>query len=239
MTNSSHHSNPDHKAKGPCYNCAFKSKLFRLLSRAELELMNTGRHEVIYNPGETIFKQGTPLTHVLSFNHGLAKMQVEGASGSRIILRLVKPVEFICGMGLFSDHRNQYSLMALERSSVCYIDKDNFRKVLHRNETFMEAFLQHLEEFQSRTLQKMINMNQKHTMGRVAEALLYLTDDVYAAEAFESHLSTTELSELAGISRESAFKALSDFSNMGIISRDGSQVVIKNRNLLQKMNLNG
>jgi CRP/FNR family transcriptional regulator len=166
-------------------------------------------------------------------------MQVEGPGGSRIILRLVKPVEFICGMGLFSDNRNQFSLRAVSRSSVCYIDKEHFKEILQKNKTFMEAFLGHIEVFQARNLQKMINLGQKHSGGRIAEALLYLSKEVYESDSFDSDLSTTELSELSGTSKESTFKVLSDFSNQGILIREGSQFSIKDRILLEKVSKNG
>ncbi len=225
--------------RGHCRHCAFKSPLFKLLDAGELELMNQGRHEVTYNPGEVIFKQGAPLTHVLSFNSGLAKVQLESPADSRILLRLVKPVEFICAMGLFSDHRNHFSLVAVRRSSVCYIDKHNFKEVFDRNRTFLEAFLRHLEHSQARNFQKLISLNQKHAVGRIAEALLYLSREVYGDEHFEMDLSTQELSELAGLSKESAFKVLNEFSSQGLLTRNSSSITIHNPSLLEKYSLNG
>ena len=229
----------DLSLKAHCAQCAAKSPLFKLLNPEELDIINRNRHEVTYNSGEMIFKQGAPLTHVLSFNQGLAKMQVEGADGARIILRLVKPVEFICGMGLFSDNLNQFTLRAMQRSSVCFIDKQNFKEILKNNTAFMMAFLRHIESFQAWTLQKLINLNQKHSGGRIAESLLYLANEVYGADAFESHLSTSELSELSGISKESAFKVLNDLSHQGIVSREGSRFAIRNKVLLEKVSRNG
>ena len=239
MTNPTQSTKSQEQQREHCRQCAFKSPLFKLLQPDELDMINERRHEVTYNPGELIFKQGAPLTHLLSFNRGLAKMQVEGPDGSRIILRLVKPVEFICGMGLFSDNRNQFSLRAVSRSSVCYIDKENFKAILQRNKVFMEAFLSHIEVFQARNLQKMINLGQKHSGGRVAEALLYLSNEVYQSDSFDLHLSTSELSELSGTSKESTFKVLSDFSNQGILLKEGSQISIKDRAMLEKVSSKG
>ena len=225
--------------KEHCAHCAFKSPLFKLLSEDELELMNRNRHEVMYNPGEVIFKQGSPLTHVISYNFGLAKMQVEGKNGNRLILRLVKPVEFICGMGLFTDSRNQFSLIAVKKSSVCYIDKENFLQVLHSNKTFLEAFLHLIEKLHARNLSKILNHNEKHAAGRVAESLLYLSGEIFSSNSFDTHLSTQELAELSGISRESAFKVLNDLSGQGVISREGSQFSILNPSMLQTISRNG
>jgi len=43
------------------------SPLFRLLRKEELELINASRRRVIFKSGETIVKEGAPMSHVLSF----------------------------------------------------------------------------------------------------------------------------------------------------------------------------
>jgi len=233
------HQNAVYNTRENCLRCTSRSPIFRFLKEEELSLLNSSRHEVVYNAGEIIFKQGSPLTHVLSFNYGLAKMQVEGPGTGRIILRLVKPVEFITGMGIFNDHRNQFSLVSLERSSVCYIGKEDFIEVIHNNREFREHFLMHIEHFQAVNLKKLLNLNQKNATGRMAEALLYLADEIYAIDSFDSHLGTQDLADLAGISKESAFKVLSEFSSQGTITKEGSVVSVLNKPLLEKISRNG
>ena len=61
-----------------CTECIERSPLFKHLSKEELEIMNEGRFEVKYKSGETIYKQGTDITHVLSVTSGMAKIFVEG-----------------------------------------------------------------------------------------------------------------------------------------------------------------
>ena len=225
--------------KEHCINCANKSPLFKLLKPAELEIINKGRHEVIYNTGETIFKQGSPLSHVLSFNYGLAKIHLQGAENKNIILRLVKPVEFVSGMGMFLDNRNQFSLTALEGSSVCFIDKENFKKVMQHNFVFTEAFIRHNQTFQSYNLKKLMNLNLKNAKGKIADALLYLSNEIYKSDSFTSHLSKSELAELSGISKESAFKVLNEFESDGIITITGNKVEIKDKKRLELISNKG
>lgn len=227
------------KIKEHCINCTNKSPLFKLLKPEELEIINQDRHEVIYNAREIIFKQGSPLTHVLSFNYGLAKIHVQGAENKNIILRLVKPVEFISGMGMFLDNKNQFSLTALEESSVCYIDKENFKKILQNNFPFTEAFIRHNQTFQANNLQKLINLNQKNAKGKIADALLYLANEIYNKDSFTSHLSKPELAELSGISKESAFKVLNEFENDDIILFNSNTIEIKDKKRLEVISIKG
>jgi CRP/FNR family transcriptional regulator, polysaccharide utilization system transcription regulator len=225
--------------KEHCINCANKSPLFKLLKQSELEIINQGRHEVMYNAGETIFKQGSPLSHVLSFNYGLAKIHVQGAENKTIILRLVKPVEFVSGMGMFLDNKNQFSLTALEGSSVCFIDKENFKKVMQHNFVFTEAFIRHNQTFQSNNLRKLINLNQKNAKGKIADALLYLSNEIYKNDSFTSHLSKSELAELSGISKESAFKVLNEFECDGIIIITSNKIEIQDKRRLELISNKG
>lgn len=219
--------------KEHCLTCVKKSPLFKLLKPDELEIINKDRHEVKYNAGEIIFKQASPLTHVLSFNYGLAKIHVHSSNNKNIILRLVKPVSFISGMGMFLDNKNQYTLTALEESSVCYIDKEHFKKIMQTNFPFTEAFIRHNQAFQSNNLQKLINLNQKKAKGKIADALLYLANEVYNKDSFTSHLSKFELAELSGISKESAFKVLSEFENDDIILINNNTIEIKDKKRLE------
>lgn len=59
-------------------NGIFASTAFNFLSDEELNLLENNRTEVVYKPGEIIFKQGSASTHVVLFISGLAKIYLEG-----------------------------------------------------------------------------------------------------------------------------------------------------------------
>src|SRR5664279_5332785 len=86
-----------------CISCQCKSPLFMLLSDEELDEIQKNRVNVIFKPGETLRKQGTAMTHVISVNRGLAKLYLEGVDSRNAILRLVKPTSFIGGPGIYLD----------------------------------------------------------------------------------------------------------------------------------------
>ena len=94
---------PDYleKSRVSCLYCENKSPLFRLLTNEQLELVEQNRTHVIFQPGETIRKQGTKMTHVTSVNCGLAKLYLEGIDHRNVILRLIKPTNFIGGPGIY------------------------------------------------------------------------------------------------------------------------------------------
>ena len=109
------------------------SHLFTLLNKDELQQVDANKIHVRFKAGETIKKQGTFMSHVLSINSGLAKLYLEGIEGRSAILRIVKPSNFIGGPGIYHDQRHHFSITALLDSSVCFIDLQVFKKILTVN----------------------------------------------------------------------------------------------------------
>ena len=230
---------PKYSNTSHCVNCCKRSPIFEFLSDEELQMIDDHRHEVVYNPGETIFKQGAACTHVLSFTSGLAKIHMEGYQGKSLIIRLIKPVEFITGAGIFVNNVHHYSVSTIDKSCVCFIEKDTFRDILSTNKKFCEEFMRLTQHTLIQTLGKLINLNQKHSKGKIAEALLYLSNEIYQSNPFTLGIQKAELAQFAGMSKEGTFKILKEFSNEKIISVDGQKIEILNMKLLSDISTKG
>ena len=194
-----------------CTDCQCMSQLFGLLNKEELEFVDANKIHVNFKAGETIKKQGTFMSHVLSVNSGLAKLYLEGIEGRSAILRIVKPSNFIGGPGIYHDQRHHFSITALLDSSVCFIDLQVFKKILSTNQLFAEEFLKDFSRDVLTVYNRLIYLTQKQMPGRMADALLYLHDEIFEQSKFPMILSRFELSELSAMSRDSAVKLLRDF----------------------------
>ena len=71
--------------------------------------------------------------------------------------------------------------------------------------------------------------------GRVAEALLYLSDSVYHADEFDMDLSRAELAEFTGMSKESVSRIFKEFKEDGMIIIQGKKVTINNKDRLNRI----
>ncbi|MCF8379577.1 MAG: Crp/Fnr family transcriptional regulator [Bacteroidales bacterium] len=218
-----------------CNDCVFQSKAFKFLNPEELELVNKSRFEVKYKPGEGIFKQGTACTHVVSFNSGLAKIYLEGYNNKQLIIRLVKPGEFIASPGLLSNSSHYYSISAIENSTVCFIETSVIKSIFKQNHIFGEMLMREIHVYYSSTLQKLINLNQKNMHGRLAEALLYLSNTIYGADAFTLTITKKELADMAGISTESSSRILKDLHEQGYININKKKIEIKDQKYLSRL----
>jgi len=211
------------------------SQLFCLLNQEELLYVDANKIHIRFRAGETIKKQGTFMTHVLSVNSGLAKLYLEGIEGRSAILRIVKPTNFIGGPGIYYDQRHHYSVTALTDSSVCFIDLQVFKKILSGNKLFAEEFLKDFSRDVLTVYNRLIFQTQKQMPGRMADALLYLHDEIFEQPKFPMILTRFELAELSAMSRESAVKLLRDFHKEGLIRISDHEMEILDIESLRKI----
>jgi len=209
-----------------------------MLKSKEVELLNHNRLEVDFKAGEIICKQGTPLTHVFLLNRGLGKAYIEGHKGRNLIISLTLPFEINGGPGMHVDMRHHYSIMALVDCSVCFIDANALKDIIRKNPTFADAFMKDCSSRTLYTFNRFLILTQKNMEGRIAEALMYLHENVYNKVKIE-HLTKQDFAELTGMTKESAIRVLKDFKDEGLIHENHSGIEVINEKALQQIAANG
>jgi CRP/FNR family transcriptional regulator len=223
------------KSKLNCNSCEFKSPIFRYLSNKELDLIHKNKTTVVFKPGETIRKQGTVMTHVISLNFGLAKLYLEGIGQRNAILRLVKPTNFIGGPGVYLDLMHHYTVTALIESSVCFIDVQVFKNIIKQNNSFAEEFMKDFSQNTLSVYNRLIYLTQKQMPGRMSDTLLYLFDEIFQSNKFPLLISKQDLADLSAMSKDSAVKVLREFQNDGIIRVTDHEMELINAEALKKI----
>lgn len=218
-----------------CVYCTRKTACFNYLTRDELALFNANKTTIRYRKGETIVKQGTKFDQVLSFNSGLAKLNIEIDNKRNLLIGLVRPSEILAGPGMFADNTYTFSVTALVDSIICLIDMDTFKKIFRSNEEFADNFLSSFSQRYIDTCTRFVSLTQKQMHGRVAEALIFLSDAVHGTDNFELYLSRQELADFTGMSKESICRVLKEFNDEKIVFSKGRTISIKNRSLLQRI----
>ena len=215
-----------------CLFCERKADCFKHLSREELELFHKTKSTVRYKKGETIIKQGTEFTHVVSFNDGLAKLNLELGANKNLLIGIIKPSEILGGPGMFADNRYSFSVTALTESTICLINVEIFKKIIRTNEMFSERFLSSFSSRYIDAINRLVSITNKQMHGRVAEALLFFSDSIYNSDNFDLLLSRQELADFTGMSKESISRIFRDLNQDDIIISQGRNIQIKNREKL-------
>ena len=218
-----------------CSECKQKSPLFQLLSGEESKIVDEERYEVFFKAGENIVKQGTILTHLTSIVSGFVKIYIEGYSGKNLLLSLAGPHTLIGGPGMFTDNRNHFTITALEDTRVCFINSDNFKRVLALNDEFNRQFLRHVNNKTIEIFQKMISLTQKQMHGRMADVLILLSEKVYKSSNFDIPLSRQDLADMTAMSKDSAIRVLKEFEKDQIAKINGRTVQIFSPDALKEL----
>jgi CRP/FNR family transcriptional regulator, polysaccharide utilization system transcription regulator len=222
-----------------CKNCTKKLNIFNFLTDEETAYINEHRHEVRFNPGETIFKQGGALTHIACMTSGYGKVYIEGMNKKDLVLNILRPTEMIGGPGMFNDYRHHYSVSAIDEVTACFIEVEAFIEVSKQNTEFTLELFKWINSKGVRNFEKLINLTQKQMPGRIADALLYLSNVIYENNAFTVNISRQDIADIAAMSKESAIRIIKEFKESKLITCEGNNFEILDIEALQKISQTG
>lgn len=159
-----------------CLDCTRRSPVFNQLNQQDLEDLNQNRYEVAYAQGEILFKQGAAMSHLLSLTKGYAALILESNGKREHIIKICKPYDLIGGLGIFHDGRHHYTAIALSDIKVCFLEKDNFLRVFHRNPILADNFIKQISIETKLLYSLLVDFSSKSLQQRVASALLRLQE---------------------------------------------------------------
>lgn len=203
--------------KMECLVCKVRFKGMDALNENEFGLYMKGRYHVDFAKGETIVKQGTPVTNLFCIKEGMAKLYVEEPGGKCILLSVLKPGDFVIGLGVFNDYMHHFSVTAITPVSTCLIQVDTIETIFKSNPEFAVAMMQQCHTASKSLLTQLVTLGYKNMAGRTADALLYLAREVYQSNVFSTTLSRQDLADLCCLSKETFIRMLKQLKEDGII----------------------
>jgi CRP/FNR family transcriptional regulator, polysaccharide utilization system transcription regulator len=222
-----------------CENCPQAWKNFQHLTKSELQQVNENRYEATFKPGEIMVKQGSPTSNALFMSDGMAKTYMEGINGKNFIMGIALPGRLIMGPGAYVNSRHTYSVAAITTVHACFISFDIFKQLVRINGAFAESLLEDISAKSLKTLNRMVNLAQKRMSGRLADALLYFSDEVFNNDNYEMILSRQELGEMTSMAKECVVRILKEFEDSDVIYSDSSKIKILNKEKLIQISEKG
>lgn len=201
----------------------------------DVEEIRQNTQVALYQKREVIFRQNTPTSHITYVISGLVKIYKEGRNRRTFILKIATHGDCI---GLMSDYGHsfhQYSASAIEPAEIGYIDRHLFDEVLKKNHRLAMSVIKKLSEDGLFIFDRLIGQSHKQLPGRIADVILYFADVIYKSDTFEFPLTRRELAELAGTTKESFIRTLTEFKNDKIISLDDARVTIKSMKIIRTL----
>ncbi len=226
----------------PLYNCDacfFKTISSLHLSVDEFDIIRKMTTQLHFEKGETIFKQGAKATHVVFLHKGIVKFNYQNETGKNFIMTIVSGPKILGGANLFFKEINVFSLIAVENCEICLIDNMAFANALMNHGAYLMAlFRESIEMFQV-PIFNFISLAHKQVNGRIADIILYLSENVYKNNEFQLTLTRKEISEFAACSHENVITTLSKLNKEGIITLEGKHCRINDVNKLKEISKHG
>lgn len=174
--------------------------------------------------GETLFSAGEQPLGFFSVNSGLMKIESTSAQGNSLTLRVVGPGGAIGYRSLFADQPYKATAVAVEDSSLCFIPKNLLFEILRKHPAATLNLLCHISKDLGQAESKWVDQIEKAAAGRVAEALLFLSD-----QFTHDHWTRKEIAQWAGTTTETVIRTLAQFEKQGMIDQKDRQIRILNR----------
>lgn len=211
---------------------------FRSLLPEELNLVSASKTRVVFHKGENLTKQGTFASSVLFIIEGLAKQYVEGEAGRNLNLQIVKGGDFVGLSVAFNKNRYDYSVVALNETTACLIEKEAISNLVKSNGSFGYNIIQRYCEQNTRLYTSISELMNKQMNGRLASALLYINKEQADGDIFQS-LGRKDIADFAGLSVESTVKLLKSFERDNLIKLEEKNIILLDIPALEQINLHG
>jgi len=197
-----------------------------LLTDADRELLLQNSNLVEYSKRDTIIKQNSRTSHVLFVVSGLVKISKEMRKGKNLMLKIEGPSSFIGLSSVFGNETYDYSVSAIEQTVVSFTDINIFKVIISRNGVLGLEIINYISKNNLFNIDKLSSLLYKQLPGRVADMIIYFSEVIYKNSTFSLSLTRQELAELAGTTKESLIRTLSEFKHDKIIDMERNTITI-------------
>ena len=204
----------------------------------EEEIRELTRVKIEFKKGETIFKQGAIASYIILLSSGLSKNYVEGNFDKGFNFKIIKPISFVGLSSVYGKNIYAFSGSALTKCKAYLIDVQTFKSIMSRNQAFTNRILNWYCNTTQSHLTRMSSIANKEALGRLAETLIYLSEDIFNGNIITTNVSRKDIAELAAMSTESAVRFLSDLKKDKIINIASNHIEICKKDVLKLLSNN-
>ena len=104
------------------------------------------------------------------------------------------------------------------------MDVENFKKVLAINSDFQRWYWSIVATITAPG--PMVGLSHKQMHGRIADALIYLSEKIYKSDTIGAEISRQDMADYTSMSKDSAIRILKEFERDQIIILDGRTIEI-------------
>lgn len=195
-----------------------------------------------YKKNQMIYAEGEDPEFLWCLLQGKVKKFKDGVGGRVQILRLIRSVQYFGYRAYFANERYNSSAAAFEPSIVGTLPMTMVEDMINNNRQLAWFFIHELSHNLGGSDTKIVNLTQKHIRGRLAEALIVLSDH-YGYEddnmTLKIYMAREDLANLSNMTTSNAIRTLSGFVSEKLITVDGRRIRILDEARLRKISKYG
>ena len=210
--------------------------VFTNLPFADLNILTAHKSERVYEKGEIIFREGALPSGIFYISDGKVKKYKVDKEGREIIIYVACRAELVGYHAVLAEDRYPDSAVALEKSIIAFIPKEDFLETLKRSESLKMRLLKILSHEFAVLANSLCVFAQKSVRERLALQLVVLREkykiNLQPGMPVEINLSRDDLASLVGTARENVVRVLTEFKQAGILETRGRKIIVHNVNRL-------
>jgi CRP/FNR family cyclic AMP-dependent transcriptional regulator len=191
--------------------------------QAFLDSAGVARQIMKFEKAEKIFGQGDPAKGVKYIQKGGVKLAVVNAGGKEAVVAMLGPGDFFGEGCLAGQPVCMATAVAIEPTSVLFIEKSEMMRVLHHEHALSDLFINHMLARNIRIEEDLIDQLFNSSEKRLARALLLLAR--YGKEdqpqGVLPSVSQEMLAEMIGTTRPRVNFFMNKFRKLGFIKYNG------------------
>lgn len=201
-----------------------------------LVIENFRIHE--FKKNQMIYAEKEKPVYLWCLVKGKVKMFKSGIGGRQQITRLHRPIQYFGFRAYFANELYSSNAMAFEASTLGAIPMEIVAKLIDENRQLAWFFIHELSKHLGGSDKRLVSLTQKHIRGRLAEALLTLSESFgfeEDGETLKTYMAREDLANLSNMTTSNAIRTLSSFVQEKIIVVDGRKIKILDPVALQRI----
>jgi len=205
--------------------------IFQGMTDDEIQKLQKVTISRCYKKGELIFQEGESSDTLFIVHQGLIKLSKLNEEGKEQIIRLLFPGDFFGQFALLQNSNHYANAEAVEKTTVCLIDKIAFIKKLEKNPMMALHFINELNNRLSRADEWISLLSLMEVEKRLARViLLFFEKDNSNSNEFTLPLTRKDLASLIGTTPETLSRKLLSFAKKKVIT-------VKRHRVIQVLNV--
>ena len=217
-----------------CLFCENKSVCFSELTDNELNQIEDNKVEISYKKDETIIKQNSFASNIYFIKKGLVKIYLENTD-KNLIIEIAGKSKMLGLTSLNHAKHYKFSVTAIEDVVLCQINVEVINKIMITNQFFNTQVIKSLNTTIEKILDKLYCISHKQLNGRLADALVCFTDEIYQSNKFTLGVTRKDLADITNMATENVVRLLKEFNDKKIIKVSGKNIEILNYTALKEI----